>query len=121
MEKGNDQIRSEILRTEAKSRDDLEVMAKRIADAVARASNEVSTEMGRNQENAQQDLAAAEQRVTDAVTAGSEATLNQVKDATTKLAATTRSTIAPVKWMGGLTLLVSIAVLVIAVLILIND
>ena len=96
MEKGNDQIRSEILRTEAKSRDDLEVTGKRITDAIARSYNEVRTEIGRNQESAQQNLAAAEQRVTDAVTAGSEATLNQVKDATTELEATTRRTAAPV-------------------------
>ena len=121
MEKGNDQIRAEILRTEAKSRDDLEVMAKRITDAVARTSNEVRTEIGRNQEDAQQDLAAAEHRLTDAVTAGSEATLNQIKDATAELEATTRSTVAPVKWIGVLTLLISIAVLVIAVLIFLND
>lgn len=60
-------------------------------------------------------------RVTDAVTATGEATLNQVKDATTELDATTRRTVAPVKWVGTLTLLTSIAVLVIAVLIFLNN
>ncbi len=64
---------------------------------------------------------AVEKRVTDTVTASGEAILNQVKDATTELATTTRSTIAPVKWMGVLTLLVSIAVLVVIVLIFLNN
>ena len=64
---------------------------------------------------------AVAKRVTDAVTASSESVLNQVKDATTELDATTRSTVAPVKWVGVLTLLTSIAVLIIAVLIFLNN
>lgn len=99
---GNDQIRGEILRTETKSRDDLEVMEKRITDAVAYTSNEVRTEIGRNQENVQKDLTAVEQRLMDSITASTEAIRNQ-------------------EWVGVLTLLVSIAVLVIAVLILLNN
>ena len=59
--------------------------------------------------------------VTDTVTATSEAVLNQVKDATTELDAATRNTVVPVKWVGALTLLTSLAVLVIAVLIFVND
>ena len=121
MDKGNDQIRAEILRTETKSRDDLEVMAKRITDTVAHTSNEVRTEIGRNRENLQQDLTTAERRLTDSVTASNESILNQVKDATIELDATTRSTVAPVKWVGVLTLLTSTAVLVIAVLIFLNN
>ena len=121
MEKGNDQIRAEILRTETKSRDDLEVMTKRITDAMAYTSNEVRTEIGRNQENVQKDLTTTERRLTNSVAASSESILNRVKDATAELDITTRSTVAPVKWVGVLTLLVSIAVLIIAVLILLND
>lgn len=121
METGNNQIRSEILRAETNSRDDMAATATRITDAVAHTSNEVRNEIGRNREIVQQDLTAVGQRLTESITTSSEVVLNQVKDATTELDATTRSTVAPVKWVGVLTLLVSIAVLVVVVLIFLND
>ena len=121
MEKGNDQIKAEIIRAETQSRSDLGVMEKLITDKVTHASDEVRTEIGKTQENVRQDLTTTEKRLTDSVAATDEAIRNQVKDATTELDATTRSTVAPVKWVGVLTLLVSIAVLVVAVLIFLND
>ena len=120
MKKGNDQIRSELLRTETKSRDDLEAMAKRIIDAVAHTSNEVRTEVGRNQKNVQQDLRAAEKRLTVSVVANGEAAAERVDNSIIEVNEATRKAITPLKWFGAAAVLISTAVLVIAVFILIG-
>lgn len=92
-----------------------------IESAIERSAESARVDRRENTDKTVQKVEEIGKTVTDAVTGGNEATLNQVKDATTELEATTRRTVAPVKWVGVLTLLISIAVLVIAVLIFLND
>ena len=91
---GNDHIRAEILRTEAKSHEELD--------------------------RARQDLKTVEKRVTDSVVVNGEATLKQIDSSTAELNKATQQVLFPLKLFGGATLVVAIGVLAIAVLILVN-
>lgn len=92
-----------------------------IENAIQSKADQASDERRTFRENVDSAFVMTRTQITDSVTATGEAMLNQVNEATAKLDATTRSTVAPVKWVGVLTLLTSIAVLVIAVLIFLND
>ena len=120
IEAGNDQIRAEILRTETKSQDNLEIAAKRITAVVTDKSKEVLTEFGMYQGNARQDLKAAEKRLTDSAVASGEAALERIDRGTVEVNEATRKAVTPLKWFGGATVLISLAVLVIAVWILVG-
>ena len=94
IKEGNDQIRAEVLRTEAKSHEELD--------------------------RARQDLKTVEKRLTDSVVANGEATLKQIESSTAELNKATQQGLFPLKLFGGVTLVVAIVVLAIAVLILVN-
>ena len=114
---GNEHIRSEILRTEAKSHEDLDNAARRIVGTVTETINETNAEIGRSQESARQDLKTAEKLLTDSVVTSGEATLQQINSSTAELNKATQRALFPLKLIGGTTL---IGVLVIAALILLN-
>ena len=121
-----DRIDAQTLLTAIDNQGSVVVDEVRSGNASLESSIERSTKAARvdrreNTDRTTQKMESVGVQVTDAVTAGGEAILNQVKDATTELDATTRTTVAPVKWVGVLTLLTSIAVLVIAVLIFLNN
>ncbi len=117
---GNDHIRAEILRTEAKSHEELDNAARRIVGAVTETINETNAEIGRSQESARQDLKTVEKRLIDSVVASGEATLQQMDSSTAELNKASQRALFPLKLIGGATLLVAIGALVIAALILVN-
>ncbi len=118
---GNDQIRAEILRTETRSHEDLENVARRIVDTAAETSNQVSTQIARNHEDTQQELETTESQLTSSIVASGEATLKQIDSSANGLNDATRRALVPLKWFGGATFLISIAILVVTVLILANE
>lgn len=120
IKEGNDQIRAEILRTETKSREDLDNAANRIAATIAESTNEVSVQIAGNQENAQEDLKTTEKRLTESVVASGEVVLNRIDKSTIELNEATRKAVTPLKWFGGATVLITLTILAIAVLILIG-
>ena len=117
---GNDHIRAEILRTEAKSHEELSNAARQVVSTVTGRINETSAEIDKSQESTRQDLKIVEKRLADSVVASGEATLQQIDSSAAELNKSTQRALFSLKLFGGTTLIVAIGILAITVLILVN-
>ena len=151
IDRGNNEIRSELSRTATKSHDDLENMAARIFGSVSDASDKVRNHIDKNHEIGLGQLQQAEarliaeqntrtattikqieattadrldrvdRRVSTAIVASGEATIKQIESNASQINAATHESLQPLKLIVGATLILAIGILAILVLLLINS